>query len=292
MIPLISSGNFGPAGVCQLPRLWWKVVLKQAGQLDADYPDCSGGLDSMVLEQLDLDKEPTLNYIRRELPTYLEFENWVLEQKGGSLDRQVVEQWNKFIRERIHKEEKLVEIHAALGLANDGKIQSALLLNHLEDWHYFQQRDLAGGLPGKAVPLIATIDAGPLGVSQLPRTWLKVLLEAKGLLHPDYPACGGGLDSRVLEVLGLDKEETLSYLRGRRPSYLEFEGWVLAQTGGSLDLAAVGDWNQYLLERLHNEEKRMDIHATLGFEDEGSIKLAMILNQLEDWHLAHAQLLG
>ena len=292
MIPLISSGNFGPAGMCQLPRLWWKVLSRQAGQLDPDYPDCSGGLDSMVLQQLDLDKDRTLNYIRREMPTYLEFENWVLGQKGGSLDRQVVEEWNKYIRDRIHKEEKLVDIHATLGLANDGKMQSALLLNHLEDWHFFQQRDLVGGLQGKVVPLIATIDAGPLGVSQLPRTWLKVLLEASKLLHPDYPACGGGLDSRVLEVLGLDKEATLSYWRGQRPSYLEFEGWVLAQTGGSLDQRVVQEWNQYLLERQHKEEKRVEIHTTLGLEDDGSLNLAMILNQLEDWHLAHAELLG
>ena len=291
MIPLISSNCYGPLEVCQLPRFWWKALLRRAGLLDEEYPDCSGGLDSMVLQQLDLDKDRTLNYIRREMPTYLEFENWVLGQKGGSLDRQVVEEWNKYIRDRIHKEEKLVDIHATLGLANDGKIQSALLLNHLEDWHFFQQRDLVGGLQEKVVPLIATIDAGPLGVSQLPRTWLKVLLEASKLLHPDYPGCGGGLDSRGLEVLGLDKETTLSYLRGQRPSYLEFEGWVLAQAGGSLDQRVL-EWNQYLLERQHKEEKRVEIHTTLGLEDDGSLNLAMILNQLEDWHLAHAELLG
>ena len=74
MVPLISNIGYGLLGACQLPRFWWKVTLRKAGLLDAEYPDCSGGLDTSVLEVLDLDKETTLAYLRNNMPNYLEFE--------------------------------------------------------------------------------------------------------------------------------------------------------------------------------------------------------------------------
>ena len=74
MIPLISSICYGPSGWCQLPRRWWKVTLKASGVLDADYPECSGGLDRQVLEKMGLDQDETLGYIHSERPDYLTFE--------------------------------------------------------------------------------------------------------------------------------------------------------------------------------------------------------------------------
>ncbi|MBI4530497.1 MAG: hypothetical protein HY709_03155, partial [Candidatus Latescibacteria bacterium] len=274
MIPLISSICYGPLGVCQLPRLWWKVLLRKAGLLDPDYPDCSGGLDTWVLEKLDLGKEATLTYLRNEMPTYLDFEVWVLDRKGGKLDKETVEAWNAFIRTRIHREQKRIEIHATVGRPDDGTLTSAVVLNHIEDWHLLYRRDLNGSfseLNGRVVPLISSIDYGPLGVCQLPRTWLKVLLKARGVLHPDYPDCGGGLDARVLAVLNLDREATLSYLRTEMPTYLDFETWVREQVGGRIDRAAVEEWNQSIRERIHNEQKRREIHVTVGRHDNGTL---------------------
>ena len=34
MVPLISNIGYGPLGACQLPRFWWKVILRKAGLLD------------------------------------------------------------------------------------------------------------------------------------------------------------------------------------------------------------------------------------------------------------------
>ena len=85
MIPLISSMCRGPVGVCQLPRFWWKAVLRQAGRLDPEYPDCSRGLDIWLLHALGLERDQTLSYLRNEVPRYLQFEAWVLAQKGGAL---------------------------------------------------------------------------------------------------------------------------------------------------------------------------------------------------------------
>jgi len=166
-------------------------------------------------------------------------------------------------------------------------------LNALQDWQLFHKRDLIGGesnLTAPTVPLISSIDQGPLGVCQLPRTWLKVVLKTKGLLHPEYPECGGGLDARVLEVLQLDREETVAHLRSEMPDYLEFEKWV--EKTGKLEAGAVAEWNRSIAERVHNEQKIADIHATIGREDDGSLTSAVILNQVEDWHLAHRELLG
>ena len=36
MIPLISSLSYGPLEVLQLPRTWWKVLLRKAGLLDEE----------------------------------------------------------------------------------------------------------------------------------------------------------------------------------------------------------------------------------------------------------------
>ena len=52
------------------------------------------------------------------------------------------------------------------------------------------------------IPTISSGVAGPLGVLHLPRFWSKVLMDAKGQLHEDYPACGAGFDQMVLDGLG------------------------------------------------------------------------------------------
>jgi hypothetical protein len=218
----------------------------------------------------------------------------VLDQKGRKLDGETVETWNAFIRTRIHREQKRIEIHATVGRPDDGTLTSAVVLNHIEDWHLFHQRDLNGNfsdLRGRVVPLISSLDYGPSGVCQLPRTWLKVLLKAKGVLHPDYPDCGGGLDAKVLAVLKLDREATLSYIRAEMPTYLDFETWVLGQTGGQVDTAAVEEWNQSVRERIHNEQKRREIHATVGRPDDGTLTSAVVLNHVEDWHLAYTDVM-
>ena len=139
------------------------------------------------------------------MPTYLEFEAWILEQKGDAFwefeQQDAIIRWNASLRARRHRSEKIEETYTDIGLADDAGIDSAAVLNSLQDWQLFYKRDLntdyATKLGGSVVPLIATIDRGPLGVRQLPRTWYKIILKAKGLLHADYPdMTGGGLDPR------------------------------------------------------------------------------------------------
>lgn len=291
MIPLVSSLCYGPAGMCQLPRTWWKVSLHAADRLDADYPEATGGLDSMVLDRLGLDKAATLAFIHANRPDYLSFEAWVVDQVG--LPSEAVQaEWRSFIYDRVHKQAKIDDIYGTLGLEASSGLTSALVLNQLEDWHFWHERDLTpadvDNLQGRITPLVSNSDFGRLGVCQLPRTWHKVLLQSAGLLHSDYPGLGGGLDQRVVvDVLGLDRDEVNDHLTATRPTYRQFEAWVQERLGGRDVAGAVGEWNEFVRTREHPAPKRADIHNNLGREDDGSLPAsAAVLNQVEDWHFA------
>ena len=91
----------------------------------------------------------------------------------------------------------------------------------------------------KLIPMISSGIAGPLGVLHLPRLWQKGFADAVGKLHDDYPAAGQGYDQMVLDGIGIDREEFLSFIKDKNPSYVETEKWILDKKGGSLDSAAV-----------------------------------------------------
>ncbi len=297
MIPLLSSLCYGPLEVCQLPRTWWKVLLRNVGLLDAEYPDVSEGLDKFVLEVLNLDRETTLAYLRENMPDYLQFEAWVLGQNDGRLDRKAIDSWNESVRTRVHtRPDKLQETTSDIGISNDGAITSAVILNSLQDESLFYRRDLTEGfsaLGGRVVPLISSLDYGPLNVCQLPRTWLKILLRSRDLLHPDYPdMTDNGLDPLALRAVNIQPHDAVRFIRDNAPAYLDFEAWILRQNDGRVDPGAVDEWNTFVRTRIHSNEKIVDIHNTLGLENDGNLTSAVVLNHVEDWHFAHADLTG
>ncbi|HEX4140001.1 MAG TPA: DUF5069 domain-containing protein [Candidatus Methylacidiphilales bacterium] len=132
------------------------------------------------------------------------------------------------------------------------------------------------------VPTISSASSGPLGVLHLPRLWQKVILKEKGLLPADYDFCGKGFDQMVIDGLGLDKEETLAYLK-TIPTYFAFEKWVLGKKGGKLDAAAVEKLNAAIRGYNHSDETRKGILTAAGVEDTGKVKDAVTLNMYEDW---------
>ena len=144
-------------------------------------------------------------------------------------------------------------------------------------------------MPAGIPPLISSLDVGPLDVVQLPRMWHKVLLEAKGLLNADYPDCGGGLDQKVLDALGLNREKTLTYLRETLPSYVRFESWVIAEVR-EIDRAAVESFRAALIQREHPDPKLTDIHDRTGCDR--SIPNGALLNHLGDWRYAYDLLIA
>jgi hypothetical protein len=299
MIPLISSLCYGPLEVCQLPRLWWKVTLRTTGLLDEEYPEASKGLDAHVIDALGLDQEQTLGYIRDSLPDYLTFEAWVTQKRGEggrqstSYPDGAIDDWNAAVRNRIHdRPAKIEETYRDIGWsASEVNVNSAIVLNSVQDWQLFYKRDFDvdfSRLGNKVVPLISTLDYGRLEVCQLPRTWLKILLRARNLLHDDYPdMTESGLDPKALAVVGIEPQKAIDFIRDNMPSYIDFEAWVLEQNGGHLDTAAVQEWNEFVRTRDHNEAKQEDIKSTIGRDDVQAVTSAVILNHIEDMHLAH-----
>jgi hypothetical protein len=138
-------------------------------------------------------------------------------------------------------------------------------------------------MSNRIVPTISSGVAGPLGVLHLPRLWQKASLEASGKLHPDYPGAGKGYDQMVLDGLGLDRTEFLSYIKSSKPTYIQLESWILSKKGGSLDLGAVKKLNDSIKGYIHDDATRKGILESAGRPDDGSIKDAVNLNNLDDW---------
>jgi len=275
-----------------MPRTWWKTLLHAHDLIDPDYPACTDGLDHWWLDGFGIKDEEMLEYVTSEKPNYLTFEKWVSETARRKPNPVGRDSWNTLIETRIHRPSKFYSITKDLGMEPAIDLKSAVVLNHLEDWHYFYERDFPGtqSQTGPVIPLISTMDYGRLGVCQLPRTWLKVLLEAKGKLHPDYPACGDGLDAKVLKLLNLDRDRTVSYLKSELPSYNEFETWILSQPEVSRNRDDIQEWNNYLRNLEHVNKRREFIFQYMGLTDDGTITSAMVLNTIEDCEYAYRAL--
>ena len=137
------------------------------------------------------------------------------------------------------------------------------------------------------IPLISSGLAGPLGVLHLPRFWQKASLAAVGKDHPDYPAGAPGYDQMTMDALELDHDEVFKFINENKPTYTQFELWILNQKGGSLDQAAVAAHNEAVIGYQHKDATRENILASVGIADTGAILDAVNLNNLEDWQDFH-----
>lgn len=139
----------------------------------------------------------------------------------------------------------------------------------------------------KIAPSISSGVAGQLGVLHLPRLWQKASLSIAEKLHSDYAAVGGGFDQLVLDGLGIERDDFLSVLRSRRPTYPQLEAWILEQKGGKLESEIVNAINSAIGSYRHDEETREEILTEAGVEDGAGITDAITLNNLDDWAAFH-----
>jgi Domain of unknown function (DUF5069) len=138
-VPMISSGIAGPLGVLHLPRMWQKVSLESQGKLAAGYPGIGHGYDAMTCAALGLEEQAVKDFIKKNKPTYPEFETWV-KKNAKSLNRQSIEKHNAAVRGYNHDDETRKGILSACGIADDSSaFKDAVNLNNLDDWHGFHQ---------------------------------------------------------------------------------------------------------------------------------------------------------
>jgi Domain of unknown function (DUF5069) len=139
----------------------------------------------------------------------------------------------------------------------------------------------------KIVPLISSGTAGPLGVVHLPRLWLKLSLAAAGALPEGYDECGKGFDAMTLDALGLDRARTIEYVRSARPSYIEFEKWVVAN--GKTDKATIERHNAAVRGYNHGDDLAHSMRKSSRIED-AAVRDAVMLNTIEDLDEVHRDL--
>ena len=139
------------------------------------------------------------------------------------------------------------------------------------------------------VPLVSSGTAGPLGAIHLPRLWLKLSLGASGALPDSYDECGAGFDAMTLNALGLDRDKTMEFVRNGKPTYMEFEEWVVAN--GKTDRATIDRHNAAIRGYNHSDELAAQMRAASKIKD-ASIKDAVSLNTVEDLDEIYHQVAG
>ncbi len=132
VVPTISSGTAGPLGAVHLPRLWTKLTLFSAGQLADGYDSCGAGFDQMTISALGLDRDAVIAFVRDTKPTYLQFEQYVIDQNGGSVSPDAIKKHNDAIFGYNHSDELAAQMRSSSGLKNDA-VKDAVSLNSLED---------------------------------------------------------------------------------------------------------------------------------------------------------------
>ncbi len=137
--PIAAVSAKGPLGVVQLPRLWSKVLLDRKGLLPEGYHPCGQGFDKVVLDGLGLDREEVLAYLTGEMPTYAQFEAWVVERCGGAVAQEKIDRVNDYILGREFPEERATSILENCGFPKETPIRHGAVLNQLDDWLEFHR---------------------------------------------------------------------------------------------------------------------------------------------------------
>ncbi|MBV8748363.1 MAG: DUF5069 domain-containing protein [Candidatus Eremiobacteraeota bacterium] len=140
----------------------------------------------------------------------------------------------------------------------------------------------------KIIPMISSGTAGPLGALHLPRLWAKLTLDAAGRLADGYDFCGSGFDQMTIDGLGLDREKTIAYVRENKPTYIQFERWVVAQNGGNLSKETIDAHNRAITGYNHADDLAARMRTSSGY-DNPAAKDAVTLNMLEDLDELRAQ---
>jgi hypothetical protein len=137
------------------------------------------------------------------------------------------------------------------------------------------------------VPLIGPMVTGPLGVSHLPRMWLKGILSDARVLPDTYFDDYKGFNKKVVDALGLEPEAWFAFLK-TQPTYLQAEHYI-KEHAANLDAATIAALNADIASTARPEENAAKVRAIVGFDVPGFNNSAMLIN-LDDWCAIHKEL--
>lgn len=137
----------------------------------------------------------------------------------------------------------------------------------------------------KIIPIISSGVTGPLGAAHLPRMWTKLTLGNHNALPEGHDYCGTGFDQMTIDNLGLQRERVIEYVKGSKPTYVQFEAWV--RQNGKTDPETIRKHNQAVFGYKHGDDTVKHIQDEIGLKDPG-VRDAVTLNVLEDLNDLHA----
>ena len=122
--PLVAPMETGALGVVQLKRLWSRALAARSGQ--AVRHPAEQRLEQLVLDALGVGLEQAQRHLMQHVPSFAEFERWIVETSGG-VDPEQVERINALVtgaepppatRRRLAEIEAMPPVLAAADLAH------------------------------------------------------------------------------------------------------------------------------------------------------------------------------
>jgi len=86
-ITLAEPAETGALGVQQLKRLWSRAILQRQGQ--PAIASAEAHVEHVVLDALGMGLEQTMQHLFRAVPSFAEFEQWIIQTTGGVSATQV-----------------------------------------------------------------------------------------------------------------------------------------------------------------------------------------------------------
>lgn len=134
------------------------------------------------------------------------------------------------------------------------------------------------------VPLISGSQTGPLGITHLPRFWLKMRAYAIGALPEGYRHGNGGSDENLLTTFGIDATAFAAFIASEAPDYPACEAWI-RRNATDLSAETIREFNEFLTSFDMPDPRLSEWTQRFGLPH-GNYK-AVLLNQLDDWDGMH-----